>query len=250
MLKEERQNFILEQIRTYNKVKSNVLSEKLNVSEDTIRRDLKELAEKGHIKKVHGGAMASSYLPLKLKNDQELQDDEEVLKIVNKATQLLENHQVIIMDGGNINLKLVDNLSLNLHATIFTNSLLIALKLCDFMHIEVVFLGGAILKKEQSSTGMDVINFLSDIHADICFLNTHSIHPEIGLTDTNREEAVTKKAIIKSSNKVVSLAKSDKIGTIQPFKIEKITQVHTLISELDANDKLLIPFQNKGLQIL
>ena len=219
------------------------------VSEDTIRRDLKELADHGHLKKIHGGAIANIYAPLNLENS-DFHQEKKMLAVAEKAQYLFVNHQVIIMNGGTINLKLLQFIPENLSLTIVTNSLMVALKLCNFHKIDTVFLGGTILKKEQVSIGMDVKTSLTDIHADVCLLDTCSIHPDSGLSDINREEASTKKAMMQAAERVVSLVTSERIGTVKPFKINKINQIHTLISELNPKDLSLMPFIKKGLQVL
>ena len=200
MLKEERHNFILEQLRTDHKVKSANLSKKLNVSEDTIRRDLKELADHGHLKKIHGGAIANIYAPHNVENS-DFHQERKLLTVAEKAQSLFVNNQVIIMNGGTINLKLLKFIPEDLSLTIITNSLLVALRLCDFHKVDTVFLGGTILKKEQVSVGMDVKTSLTDIHADVCLLDTCSIHPESGLSDINRDEASTKRVMMQAAEK-------------------------------------------------
>lgn len=249
MQKEERQQFIIEELRAYNKVKSIELSDKLNVSEDTIRRDLKELADKGQLKKVHGGAMSSSFSSFhnSLNN---IYAHSSKIKIVRKALSLVEDNMVIIIDGGTTNLELAKILPLDLKATVFTNALKVALVLCDHPEMEVCLLGGRLHKQSKLAIGLDVINYLSEIHADICFMGTSGIHTTIGITENNREEAITKRAMISRSSQVISLAISEKLGKIQPFKVDSIDKVHKLVTELDPGHHSLEVFKNAGVEIL
>ena len=251
MLKQERHHYILEEIRTYNKVRSSDLSIQLDVSEDTIRRDLKELSDSGKIRKVHGGAMsaASAYIPFSHK-DRDIYAHEEKVKIVRKAISLIADDNVLLMDGGTTNLEFARLLPIDLKATVFTNSLPIAVQLSEHPNVETIFIGGKILKNAQVAIGLDVINGLKDIQADICIIGTRSIHSEIGITEIDREEAQVKRALINASNKVVSLSISEKLQTNQPYLVEKIEKIHMLVTELDPSDKTLIPFINKGLEIL
>ncbi len=250
MLKEERLNYILEEIRTYNRVVSSELSKKLTVSEDTIRRDLKELSDSGQIKKVHGGAMAMSYLPFKFK-DREVYAHESKVKIVKKAIQhIIRDDMVYIIDGGTTNLELARLLPKELKATFFTNSLPVAIQLSDYKDVEIIFVGGKILKSAQVAIGLDVIVALEGIRADICFLGTRSIHHEIGITDIDREEAQVKKAIIKASNQVVSLAITEKIDIVQPYVVEGIKGIHTLVTDMEHEDKKLVQYKKMGLEII
>ena len=103
MLKEERQNYILNKVRELNKVKSNELAMELNVSEDTIRRDLNQLAHNGLILKVHGGAL-STHQKLYQYNESSVFNRENKIKVAQKAVALLKDGQTIIMSGGTTNL--------------------------------------------------------------------------------------------------------------------------------------------------
>jgi len=249
MLKEERQNIILHEIKTHNKVLSSTLSELLKVSEDTVRRDLKELSESGHVKKVHGGAMANPNLPDDFKN-YNISKQAERRKLAEKAANLFRNNQVILMEGESTNLLLIDLIPRDISLTIFTNSLQIASKLFDCPNVETIFLGGRISHKHRMALGMDVINALTEIHADLCFIETNSIHEEIGITDSDRENAFTKKAMFQSSSQVIAMCLSEDIGTIQPFKVEGMNQLHMIITEIDPADQQLNRFSNKGVQIV
>ena len=249
MQKKERHKFIMGELRANDKVRSHELSGRLNVSEDTIRRDLKELAQKGELKKVHGGAISSSF-PEYRPSSKDNHKFSSMLEIVRKALGLIEDGQVMIIDGGMTNLELTRNLPLDLRATVFTNTLPVATALCGHPGIEVCLLGGRLHKMAKVAIGSDVINYLSEIHADIYFLGTSGIHETIGITENDREGAITKRFMISRSNRVVSMAISGKLGKVCPFKVEAIGKVDTLITELDNGHHALVPFERAGLQIL
>ncbi|MFT2008471.1 DeoR/GlpR family DNA-binding transcription regulator [Pontibacter sp. 13R65] len=249
MLKQERQNFILEEIRKHNRVLSSELSLNLNVSEDTIRRDLKELSDSGQIKKVHGGAVQNAYIPFSHKDREIYAHDEKVI-IVRKAVPLIQDDFVVVMDGGTTNLELARQLPLDLQATVFTNSLPIALQLSEHPKVETIFIGGKILKNAQVAVGLDVISFVRDLHADICFIGTRSMHHDLGITDFDREESLTKQALLACAKHVVSLPLAEKLNTTQPYKVAHIENVHTIITELAPDDALLSEYRRKGLQVL
>ncbi len=249
MLKEERHNIILSEIKTHNKVYSTELGKLLGVSEDTVRRDLNELAKSGHIKKVHGGAMANPFIPAVIKN-QHITKQQERVMIAEKASEYLQPHSVILLDGVATNLIMVDMLPKDLTATIFTNSLQIASKLFEFPYIETILLGGRLSHKYRMTTGMDVINSLLEIHADICFMEVSSVHEEIGVTESDREIAITKKAMIKASSRVVVLCLSENIGSIQPFKVESINKIDALISDFHPDHFQLEKLRTKGVEII
>lgn len=247
MLKPERQSLILDELRTHNKVRSSDLCEMLQVSEDTVRRDLNELEEMGQLKKVHGGAITLSFIPsFKKREVQEIQTKHDIAK---KALQLIEEGQVLIIDGGTSNLQLVNLLPQDIHLTIFTNSIPVASKLCEFRNIDGVLLGGNILSKGYSIVGYHALEFLEGVHADMCFLGITSIDPVFGLSEANRKETTIKKAIIKASNQVVSMVISQKLNTRQPFKVCDTDCLDIMITDLEPGDPVLQPFRMKGLAL-
>jgi DeoR/GlpR family transcriptional regulator of sugar metabolism len=247
MLKVERQSIILEELRAFNKVESSRLCDLLSVSEDTIRRDLNDLEKKGQLKKVHGGAISLSYIPsFKKREVIEIQTKHEIAK---KALSLIEDDMVLIIDGGTSNLQLVNLLPQDKKLTIFTNSIPVASKLCEYSNIDGVMLGGNILSKGYTTIGPQAIEPLQEIHADMCFLGITSIDLD-GLTEANRQETNIKKTIIKASNKVATLTISDKIYTKQPFKVCDLSFLDILITELNPEDPKLAPFKEKGIRII
>ncbi|MCB0550883.1 MAG: DeoR/GlpR transcriptional regulator [Phaeodactylibacter sp.] len=249
MFKEERHQLILDEVTRYNKVRSTDLCRMLNVSEDTVRRDLKELADKGIVRKVHGGAVANSLIPREYR-EQNIDHIGQKRGIAEKALSLIEDGQLIIIDGGTTNLELVRQFPEELKATVFTNSVPVAHELCTHPGIDLFMFGGKVLKSVQVTIGMDVLHFLSDLYADICFIGTRSLHPALGITTTRREEAQIKRKLAEVSAQVVSLVTSDKLGTIQPFRVIDLEQVHTIVTGLLPNDPMLTPFREKGVRVL
>jgi len=248
MLKAERQNIILEELRAFNRVKSSRLCDLLSVSEDTVRRDLNELETKGQLKKVHGGAISLSFIPsFKKREVIEIQTKHEIAK---KAASLIEEDMVLIIDGGTSNLQLTNLLPTDKKLTIFTNSIPVASKLCEYPNIDGVLLGGNILRKGYTTIGYQTVEPLLEIHADMCFLGITSIDIKAGLTEANRQETTIKKAIIKASNKVATLAISNKINTKQPFMVCDLDHLDILITELDPTDPWVLPFSAKGIKVL
>jgi DeoR/GlpR family transcriptional regulator of sugar metabolism len=190
MLKEERQNFILEKIRELNTVKSNELALELNVSEDTIRRDLNHMAYKGMILKVHGGAL-STFQKLYTYNEGSVFNRESKIVIAEKAIALLKDGQTILMSGGTTNLELARLLPPSLKAKIYTYSLTIAMQLAEHPNAEVILIGGKLNKEALVTTGVNVIKVLSNIKADICFLGTSGLDHEEGITEVGYEVSET-----------------------------------------------------------
>jgi DeoR/GlpR family transcriptional regulator of sugar metabolism len=248
MLKRERQSFILRQVNLHNKVLSSDLSQEMKVSEDTIRRDLNELSDGGKIIKVHGGALSKSFhLSLKSSNVYSLDAKK---TIAQKASQQIKDGMFVLTTGGTTIIELAKALPAELSATFITVSLPVAYEYIHHPNIEVIFVGDKISKSAQISIGGEAISKIRQIKADLCFLGTNAIDVHSGLTDSDWDVVQVKKAMIETSEKVISLAISEKLNTIQRIKICEVNDIDVLITELDNQDDLLMPYQEAGIHIL
>ena len=248
MLKKERQAFIIQQLNIHNKVLSSDLSTQLTVSEDTIRRDLQELAEEGTLIKVHGGALSNSF-HFTLQNGQ-VYSATEKKTIAHKAASLIKEGMFVLLSGGTTIRELIKALPPNLNATFITVSVPIALELMNHPGSDVIFIGNKLLKSAQMAVGAEVVQKLSEVRADLCILGTNSIDVHGGITDLEWEVIEVKKAMINASQKVVSLAITEKLNSVQRLRVCPIEAVDILITELDPLDPVLDPYTKKGLLVL
>lgn len=248
MLKKERQEFILREINLHNKVLTSDLCEAINVSEDTIRRDLFELAESGDIIKVHGGALSKSF-HVSFQSNGVYSHDKKKL-IAQKAVSLIRDGMFILTTGGTTIIELAKALPKHLRATFFTGSLPAALEYIQHPTIEVIFIGDRISKNSKITVGGDAINKINQISADICFLGINAIDAEIGLTDNDWDVVQIKKAMIQASKKVVALTIAEKVNTRQKIKVADIDELDIMITEADPEENIFSDFKGKGMQIL
>jgi DeoR/GlpR family transcriptional regulator of sugar metabolism len=248
MLKRERQSFILRQVNLHNKVLSSDLSQEMQVSEDTIRRDLNELSDGGKIIKVHGGALSKSFhLSIKSSNVYSL---DEKKTIAQKASHLIKDGMFVLTTGGTTIIELAKALPPELSATFITVSLPVAYEYIHHPNIEVIFIGDKISKSAQISIGGEAISKIRQIKADLCFLGTNAIDVTNGITESDWDVVQVKKAMIETSEKVISLAISEKLNTVQRIKICEVNDIDVLITELDNEDDLLLPYQRAGIHTL
>lgn len=141
MLTSHRKQLILDRLRQDGQVIAKALSEELGISEDTVRRDLRELAAEGQLQRVHGGALPASAAVGSLQARAQLAtDDKRALGRAGAA--LVQPGQVVILDGGTTSLQVVQHLPLHLRATVVTHSPAVAVALAGHMQIEVLMLGG------------------------------------------------------------------------------------------------------------
>ncbi|HQQ98654.1 MAG TPA: DeoR/GlpR family DNA-binding transcription regulator [Cyclobacteriaceae bacterium] len=249
MLKEIRHEHILNEVRIRNRVQLVDIARQLKVSEDTVRRDLKELDQAGKLKKVHGGAVAKSFNPFSF-HQEEIYDHANKAIIAQKAIQLLRNRQVILITGGTTNLEFVNLIPKEMHLTFFTPSLHVAMQLAHHKNIETILIGGKVSREAQIALGAEALNTLHLIHADLCFLGTGHLDPEHGLSEFDYDVVQLKRAMVRSSERVISLTLSAKLNSKQQYKICDINGIHTLVTELDPQSPLLDPFRKKGIQVI
>lgn len=249
MLTAERRQHILATLRRDGKVLASELSGALGVSEDTIRRDLRELSDAGLLQRVHGGALPrspadASYIA------RQSQAPSAKAAIAQAAVQLLRPGQVILLDGGTTTLQVAQQLPIDLRATIVTNSPPIAVALAEHPEVEVIVIGGRLYKHSHVTIGAATIEALGAIHADICLLGVCSLHPEIGISVPQFEEAHVKRAMIAGAAEVVALASAEKLGTAAPYIVGPLSDLTHLVTERAVSDDLLAPYRAQGITVV
>lgn len=249
MLKRERQTYILQQVNLHNKVLSSSLSADIKVSEDTVRRDLQELADEGKLIKVHGGALSNSFSQVHIPNDG-VYSQSQKRKIAQKAIGLIDNGMFVLTGGGTTIVEMARMLPPQLKATFISGSIAAILEYMDHPNIEVILIGDRISKSSKITVGPEAIAKIRQLNADICFLGTNSIDIANGVTDNDWEVVQLKKAMIESSRKVVCLSIAEKINTFQPIQICDLSKIDILVTELSPSDPLLKPYADAGIELL
>jgi Transcriptional regulators of sugar metabolism len=249
MLKKERQVYILHQVNLHNKVLSSLLSREIRVSEDTIRRDLQELADEGKIIKVHGGALSHSFNELHYPTGDIYSQDHKQI-IARKAAALIQNDMFVLTSGGTTIVEMARALPRHLKATFMSGSIPAILEYMQHPTIEVIMIGDRISKNSKITIGAEAIAKIEKINADLCFLGINAIDVKHGITDSDWEVVQLKKAMIRSARKTVCLTISEKINTLQPVHICDLRHIDVLITELPPDDLKLRPYVDLGIQVL
>jgi DeoR/GlpR family transcriptional regulator of sugar metabolism len=247
MLKKERQEFILHQLNLHNKILCADLSNKMGVSDDTIRRDLQELAQEDKLIKVHGGALSKSFHTAFDRKMVYNLEDKHI--IAQKTAALVQSGMYILTSGGTSILEFAKSLDPNLNATFFTCSLNAAIEFAHHPSIEVVMIGDKVSKDSMLTTGASAVQTIESIQADLCILGINSLDTQFGLSENDWEVVQIKKAMIKASKKTICIGISEKLNSQQKIKVANLDEIDILITELDPEDSLLLPFKHKGLTI-
>lgn len=249
MVREERLQIILDHVSKDNKVMLTELSEKLNVSEDTVRRDIKVLADQKLLTAVRGGAVAHSPIPHHYRA-REKHDVASKKVIASKVLSFLKDGQVVLFDGGTSTLAVAQSLPDDLRITVVTNSFPVASALEDHPTVEVIFAGGRLYKSSFTTIGHETINAFRNIRADLCIFGICSIHPTIGITTRDYEEAELKKTMIEVSKEIIALSTLEKINTADPYYIGPVTELDTIITDVSPGDEQLSAYREAGINII
>jgi DeoR/GlpR family transcriptional regulator of sugar metabolism len=249
MLKIDRQAFILHQVNLHNKVLCTDLSRQMKVSDDTIRRDIQQLADAGKIIKVHGGALSPSFHnTYSSSNDVYAYNQKKI--IAEKAISLIKDGMFVLTTGGTTIIEMARALPPELHATFISGSIPALAAYIVHPNIEVIAIGDKISKDSKITVGLEAMMKISQLRVDLCVLGVSAINLEAGVSDNDWEVVQIKKAMIEASKKVVCLTISEKINSRQPFQICESKRIDTLITELSPDDPLLKPYKEAGITVL
>jgi DeoR/GlpR family transcriptional regulator of sugar metabolism len=156
----------------------------------------------------------------------------------------------VLTSGGTTILEMARTLPPQLKATFISGSIAAILEYMHHPNIEVILIGDKISKSSKITVGPEAIAKIKQMKADICFLGTNAIDLKHGITENDWEVVQLKKAMIESSQKVVCLSIAEKINTFQPINICDLKKIDVLITELPADDPILQPYRDAGIQVI
>lgn len=249
MLTSQRKQLILEKLEAEGQVQSTALSVHFSVSEDTIRRDLRELAAEGRLQRVHGGALPASSAVVPFAERKTVKMDAKK-NVARKGAQLISAGQVVIIDGGTTTAELITFLPPDLQITVVTHSPSIALGLVEHPLIDVILIGGRLYKHSIVTVGAAAIEGIGNIHADLFFMGVTGIHPEAGLTTGDFEEACIKRAFSGRAAETIVLASPEKINTASSFAIGDVSLANTMVVEEGTDRAWINAITEKGVTIV
>jgi DeoR/GlpR family transcriptional regulator of sugar metabolism len=249
MLTQQRKGHILAVLRRDGQVVAKALSAELSLSEDTIRRDLRELAQEGLLQRVHGGALPASPAVADFSGRQQVAPDEKIA-IGRAAATLVQPGQVVFIDGGTTAVQMARHLDSSLRATVVTHSPSVALELLPHAGIEVVMIGGRLFRHSIVNVGAGAVEEIKRIRADIYFMGVTGIHPDAGLSTGDLEEANIKRALMTASAETVVLTSSEKLGGASAYVIAPIGDVATIVVSDKVPHATLAPYKKLDIAIV
>lgn len=257
MLATQRHTAILELLEKEGIVHTADLVRRMNVSSETIRKDLDTLEQSGQLSRVHGGAVpstasrpapkAAEYISFQIRNSQNL---DQKAAITHYAATLVKEGQVVALDYGSTSQIMA--LALKEHfqrLTVITNSVQNALLLADCPGFTIILTGGVFNKEELSLTD-DPTPLLDRLHIDIFFMSATGVDPVIGCTDQGLGEARIQQQMIRNASQTIVLADSSKFGQASLVKICPVSDVNLIITDSGISKDLLPVFQKAGTQLI
>lgn len=248
MLTSQRKLILLDLLKQEGKIIAKSTAARLAVSEDTIRRDLRELAADGLLQRVHGGALPASPAMADFAARQHISTDDKSA-IGRAAAELIQPGQVVFIDGGTTSAQLVRHLAPDLRATVITHSPSVAVDLSTHPTIEVIMLGGRLFKHSVVGVGSATVEAIRQVRADVYFMGVCSVHPEAGLSTGDFEEAGVKRALSAAAAETIVLASPEKLATASPYQVIPLDELAGLVTMASVPDEVLAPYRARGISI-
>ncbi|MFI9486908.1 DeoR/GlpR family DNA-binding transcription regulator [Promicromonospora sp. NPDC052451] len=249
MLAAERRDHLLALLAREGKVVAKDVAADLGISEDSVRRDLRDLAAEGLCQRVYGGALPVSPAVVGYADRQAVAPDSK-RRVAAVAAGLVRPGGALILDGGTTALAVARALAPDLACTVITHSPTVAVALLDHPGAEVFLLGGRVFKHSAVASGAAAVEAAQNVSADLCLLGVTGVHPEAGLTTGDAEEAAMKRALSARAAETYVLASSEKIGTASRFRVLPWTKVNGVITDADPHDPVVEQVAGLGVEIL
>lgn len=235
LLLQERHDFIEQQLLLEGRVLALDLARQLKVSEDTIRRDLRDLAAAGLCQRVYGGALRLPAAPQTgTMTERASQRPDDKLLLAQAAVALVRAGQVLFIDAGSTNLAIARALP-DLPLTVITNAPAIAALVIDRPAIELIVIGGRVDARSGACLGASALRDVALLRPDIFFAGACGVDAQAGVSAFQFDEAEFKRQVAAVSKAVLVAATADKLGTAAPYQVLSCAQLTYLVIGHDAD---------------
>lgn len=248
MLTTQRKKLILTRLTAEGQIVAKDLALELGTSEDTIRRDLRELAREGKLQRVHGGALPASAAVGDLRVREQVSPKDKI-ELGRVGASMIRSNQVVILDGGTTALQVARQLAPDLHATIVTHSPTVAVEAAKHPHVDIIMLGGRLFRHSMVNMGATVIDAASRLRADIYFMGVTGVHPDAGLSTGDAEEAAVKRALHERAAETIVLASAEKLMAASPFLVTPLTEISLLVVPLKTPNGIVRALRAGGTEV-
>ncbi|HRY09503.1 MAG: DeoR/GlpR transcriptional regulator [Actinobacteria bacterium] len=248
MLAAARRTLLLERLRNDGRIVAKEMAAELGLSEDSIRRDLRELDAAGLAVRVYGGALPASPAVADYAARTSVATDSK-RRVAAAALELVGPDSTVILDGGTTTLAMVDALPSAFRGTIITHSPTIAAALLD--HAADVFLiGGQLFKHSAVACGAAAVEAANNVGADLFFLGVTGVHPTAGLTTGDADEAAMKRTLASRAAETYVLASEEKIGTASRYAVLPFGAVAGIVGDMPESNPVSRELAHAGVTIV
>lgn len=242
VFREERLEKIIALLDKEDRLVTKNLPEILNTTSVTIRKDIAILEQRGLLKRTHGGAIKPRKLFHGLAlNEKEKLNLEEKIRIAKKAAKLISEGDTIILDSGSTTSFIAKEIKHMKGITVITNAINIVSILLD-SDIDVILIGGSLLKDTSTLVGPLADDVLRKISADKLFIGVDGIDFEVGLTTPNIIEAHTSRVMMEMSGEIILVVDASKFGRRSLGVISKVSEVNSIITTKKLSENELKKF--------
>jgi DeoR/GlpR family transcriptional regulator of sugar metabolism len=248
-LPDARRQKILDLLTRHGELQASALAEKLGISEDTVRRDLIRLESTGMLRRVRGGAIPRTQVPL---HHQERLGRTGASKsaIASMAVSLIRQDDVVGLDGGTTTLAIAQAIPPGLRCTVVTNNLPAAMALSVHPDVEVIVLGGKLFKPAMDMTGHKVCEELRTMAFDICFIGAAAANITTGFSSIDYDETQVKRVLAQAAGRSVCVISGEKIGKHSPFSYASPGEISDIITDCDAPADYIALFRDEGINVI
>jgi DeoR family transcriptional regulator of aga operon len=246
---------IVEEVLRQGEVSVEALSARLGVSLATVRRDLTALEEQGLVRRTHGGVKAVSPVAYDaFRHDSSFQEQEgrhadEKRRIGLAAAELVKDGETIGLTPGTTATQVARSLRHRKGITVVTNTVNVAMELCQREDLTVYVTGGYLRGGWFSLVGGPAASGVREVFLDKVFVGVNAIDAERGLSCLHPEEAAINRALVGQARERIVVADRSKLGRVARCLICPTSEVHMLITDRDASDDEVRPFLAKGIEV-
>lgn len=227
------------------------LSQALNVSETTVRRDIAEIEQEGLLRRTYGGVILDSSANTEPPfPERSLEQVDQKERIGQRAAALVNDGDHIILDSGTTIPFIARNLLHRKDLTVITPDMNVAMELREAKDIEVIVTGGKLYRSGYVLNGLPTLDFLGTVHVQKVFLGAQAVHAKHGVTQTEAELVQSKRAMMKCGQQIIVCADSTKIGKTTLHTVATIGEIHTFITGREAHEAQLVQFSEQGVSVL
>ena len=250
-LKDERLRLIVNRVREDGRTTVMDLSQYFDVSDITIRRDLKELAEKGLVRREHGGAVYAVDMPDDPPVIQRMHQLRTVKERIGRAAAaLIKDDESVFIGSGSTATYVARNLTTRQNLTVITNAVNIAHELASVEGITIVVLGGLLRASELSMVGHIAEQSLQEVRMDKVIIGVKAMSIKTGITNDYLPEVMTDRKILEMGSELILVADHTKFGQVASAYVAPVNRVTTLVTDKQSPAAMLQELRDLGIQVI